>query len=114
MRPQVFEEERVLESLPRKIEVMGELLAGLAGRGGAVKEVRQCGLIAGVELEAGGAGERRGADVCHAARAHGLLTRPVVDTVVLMPPLCVTEAQLEQAVGAIEKAIEKAIGEVVG
>ncbi|MDG2123500.1 MAG: adenosylmethionine--8-amino-7-oxononanoate transaminase [Verrucomicrobiales bacterium] len=106
----VFEEERVLEKLEGRIAVMGELLAGLAERCGFVRQVRQCGFIAGVELEAGAAGELRGARVCEVARGHGLLTRPVVDTVVLMPPLCTTEGQLEKAVGAIENAI----GEVLG
>jgi adenosylmethionine---8-amino-7-oxononanoate aminotransferase len=42
---------------------------------------------------------------CLAARKHGLLTRPVVDTIVLMPPLAVTEAELTQMVEALRLAI---------
>ena len=80
-------------------------------------EVRQCGLIAGIEI-----GRRReprveyaveelmGAKACLAARTHGLLTRPVVNTVVLMPPLCVTGDELEQMVEALIAAIQEVCG----
>jgi adenosylmethionine---8-amino-7-oxononanoate aminotransferase len=44
--------------------------------------------------------------VCLAAREFGLLTRPVLDTLVLMLPYCVTDAELEAAVGALAAAIE--------
>ena len=42
--------------------------------------------------------------LCLAARAHGLLTRPILDTIVLMPPLCISEEELEHAVNAIRGA----------
>ena len=48
-----------------------------------------------------------GAKVCMAARKHGLLTRPVRDTLVFMPPYCITNEQLDQAIGALEKAIRE-------
>src|SRR5438105_3204903 len=46
---EIFEKERVLEALQPKIEQMGGEL-GRLGKLAAVKEVRQCGFIAGVEL----------------------------------------------------------------
>jgi len=49
---------------------------------------------------------RMGARVCLAAREFGLLTRPIRDTVVLMPPYCITEMQLEKAVCAVAAGIE--------
>ena len=75
-----------------------------------VKEIRQCGMIAGIDLGDHGWEERVGVRVCDAARGHGLLTRPVGNTVVLMPPLCSTVGEIEAAVGAIRLAI----GEVLG
>lgn len=54
--------------------------------------------------------ERVGARVCEAARKHGLLTRPVRDTLVLIPPYCITDAQLAQAIDALEKGIEEICG----
>ena len=98
----IFREERVLEQLAGKIQRFSELLAPLRAHG-AVREVRQLGFVAGVELHNSPAS---GADVCFAARRHGLLTRPIRDTVVLMPPYCITDAQLARAVGAVAAAIE--------
>jgi adenosylmethionine-8-amino-7-oxononanoate aminotransferase len=43
-----------------------------------------------------------------AAREHGLLTRPIGDTIVLMPPYCVSPAELESAVRAIAAGIMEA------
>ncbi len=54
--------------------------------------------------------ELRGARVCMAARKHGLLTRPVLDTIVLMPPYCFTDEQLVAAVEAIRLSIDEVCG----
>jgi adenosylmethionine-8-amino-7-oxononanoate aminotransferase len=106
----IFEEEGTLDSLPGKIARMKEGLAGLRERQTLVHEVRQCGLIAGIELRMPDgsrfpASERFGEAVCAAARAHGLLTRPILDTIVLMPPLCVTEGEIDRAISALESAL---------
>jgi adenosylmethionine---8-amino-7-oxononanoate aminotransferase len=73
----------------------------------AVKEVRQCGFIAGVELEESANGLRPGSAsaVCIEARRHGVLTRPIGNVVVLMPPLCITIDQLTKAVEALRMSI---------
>ncbi len=110
----IFRDERVLESLSGKIAHLARLLNGLRALP-QVGEVRQCGFIAGVDLRARNGDPLRteeltGAKVCQAARKHGLLTRPIRDTVVLMPPYCITEAQLESAVGALAAAIEEVCG----
>jgi adenosylmethionine---8-amino-7-oxononanoate aminotransferase len=97
---EVFEKENVLEKLQPKIEEMRAGLAKLQGLPG-VSEVRQCGFIAGIEL----ADSRFAFDVSLAARKRGLLTRPIRDVVVLMPPLCITTEQLTVATGAIHDSI---------
>ncbi len=111
----IFREENVLAALQPKIARLGELLSDRAARDRRVFEVRQCGFIAGLELRrADGTPfppeQTIGAKVCLAARRHGLLTRPILDTLVLLPPYCITAAQLEQAV----EALAAAIGEVCG
>ena len=75
-----------------------------------VKEIRQCGFIAGVELEESPNGLRPSlaAAVCLEARRHGLLTRPLGNVVVLMPPLCITIDQLTKAVEALRVSIAEA------
>ena len=106
---EIFEEENVLESLKGKITFLQQLLAGLHEFPN-VAEIRQCGMIAGIEVRRS-SGERflwqeqTGARVCIAARNYGLLTRPILDTIVLIPPLCTTRAQLERATEAIQRAI---------
>lgn len=110
---EVFREERVLEQLPAKVDQFSQLLDRLR-RNAHVLEVRQCGLVAGIEIgrnrEACPPGELMGAKVCLAARKHGLLTRPIVNTVVLMPPLCVSEDELERMVEALLAAIQEVCG----
>lgn len=108
----VFEEERVLERIRPRIARLGERLAALASAHRRVGEVRQCGLIAGIDLvrdagtrESFPRERRAGAAVCRRARRHGLLTRPIGDTVVLMPPLCTTADELDAAVDALETAL---------
>ncbi len=77
-----------------------------------VGDVRQEGLICAIELVADFATrkpfpmeDRLGARICEAARKYGLLTRPIGNVLVLMPPYCITEPQLDQAVDALWRAL---------
>jgi adenosylmethionine-8-amino-7-oxononanoate aminotransferase len=54
--------------------------------------------------------ERRGQAVCATALAHGVWLRPLGNVVVIMPPLCVTDEQLELLVDAVRIGIEAACG----
>lgn len=106
---EIFETEKTLDALQGKIARMNALLDGLKSSS-HVFEIRSRGFIAGIEVrrssgEAYPWQELVGARICAAARNHGLLTRPILDTIVLMPPYCITDAQLERAVGAIAAAI---------
>jgi adenosylmethionine---8-amino-7-oxononanoate aminotransferase len=102
---EIFEKERVLEALQPKIEHLASVLAGFADLPGVV-EVRQCGFIAGIELRESG----DAAKVCLEARRRGLLTRPIREVIVLMPPLCITIHQLTRAVEAIRASIIEVCG----
>ncbi len=107
----VFRDEDVLGHLPEKI---GRLTVGLAAlkRGAPlVHETRQCGFVAGIELRQPDGARfptrfRAGERFCQFARHRGLLTRPILDTVVLMPPLCTTLAELDEALAALAAALE--------
>ena len=103
---EVFENERVLEALQPKIRCLASALASLNDLAG-VKEIRQCGFIAGIELQNSTeiAGTSMAAAVCLEARQQGLLTRPIQNVIVLMPPLCITTAQLTLAVDALRVSI---------
>jgi adenosylmethionine-8-amino-7-oxononanoate aminotransferase len=95
---ELFKKERTLELLQPKIALLERLLAGLDSP--EVKGVRQCGFVAGIELSEG-----MGAKVCLAMRKHGVLTRPIRDTVVMMLPLCATEEEIRMAVEAVTKSL---------
>jgi adenosylmethionine---8-amino-7-oxononanoate aminotransferase len=83
----------------------GDLLAPLD----AVGDLRLCGLMGGVELAPPADGLRWGRRVCAAAVRRGVLVRPLGDVVVLMPPLTVTDAEVERIVDTLAASI----GEVV-
>lgn len=100
---QVFEEERTLQHVAEISPVFQKVMEGLSGP--QVKEVRVCGMIAGVELVSSEVRGARGQEVCLKARRHGLLTRPILDTVVVMPPLCITEEEIVSLGQMLSKAI---------
>jgi adenosylmethionine-8-amino-7-oxononanoate aminotransferase len=77
-----------------------------------VGDIRQVGLVAGVELvrewrtrEPFDLRERAGIRVCEALARRGVLTRPIGNVVVLMPPYCTTPAEARRMVGALGEAI---------
>lgn len=113
---QVFEEENVIAGLPAKIATLTDALSRAKNVSPHFGEVRQIGLIAAIDLVDADTGspldwsQETGAKICRRARAYGLLTRPIRDTLVLMPPLCVTEEQIRGAVGALVQASEDVLG----
>ena len=80
----------------------------------SVGDVRQVGLIAGIELvrdwrtrEPFALRERAGIRVCEAMVRRGVLTRPVGNVIVLMPPYCTTQAQLQKMISALREAVKE-------
>jgi len=79
-----------------------------------VGDIRQVGLVAGVELvknwrtrEPFALRERAGIRVCEAMAQRGVLTRPVGNIIVLLPPYCTTPAQLRKMVSALRDAVKE-------
>jgi len=92
----------VLNAVPQRAEVLKKSLDRIATLP-IVGDVRQEGLIAGIELvrdrstrEAFPPSWRIGARVCRAARAQGVLLRPLRDIIVVMPPLTIELPLLER------------------
>jgi adenosylmethionine-8-amino-7-oxononanoate aminotransferase len=91
-----------LPALPAKVERLRRHLERLRGLP-IVGDVRQKGLIAGIELVEDRAtkrpfpAERRvGARVCRLCREQGVLLRPLGDVVVVMPPLAIDLSLLDR------------------
>jgi adenosylmethionine-8-amino-7-oxononanoate aminotransferase len=84
-----------------------------------VGDIRQVGLIAGIELvrdwrtrEPFDLRQRAGLRVCEALAKRGVLTRPVGNVIVLMPPYCTTPAEARRMVAALGEAIADFAGRV--
>ncbi len=80
----------------------------------AVGDIRQVGLVAGVELvrdwrtrEPFDLRERAGIRVCEVMAKRGVLTRSIGNIVVLMPPFCTSGTQLAKMVGVMRAAIRQ-------
>jgi adenosylmethionine---8-amino-7-oxononanoate aminotransferase len=107
----VFREERTLERLRPKLELLGELLAPLAAHD-AVRELRRCGFMVGIELEEHPLPLRIGHQVTLEARRRGAIVRPLGDVVVLMPPLAISSQDLRRLVDITAEAIDAATSAV--
>ena len=77
-----------------------------------VGDIRQAGTVVGVELvqnwqtrKPWDASLRIGARVCQAMAARGVLTRPIGDVIVLMPPYCATPDQIDTMITVLQQAI---------
>jgi adenosylmethionine-8-amino-7-oxononanoate aminotransferase len=82
-----------------------------------VGDIRQIGCIVGVELVRDwrrrspfDPRERAGIRVCQAMARRGVLTRPIGNVVVLMPPYCITTAQTERLVATLAEAAAETLG----
>jgi len=107
----VFEEERTLERLQGKIALLGELLEPIAARE-EVTEVRRRGFMTGIELGGYAPELRIGHRVTLEARARGAIVRPLGDTVVLMPPLAISEDYLTRLLAIVGESITAAVSSV--
>jgi adenosylmethionine-8-amino-7-oxononanoate aminotransferase len=83
-----------------------------------VGDIRQTGLIAGIELvknwrtrEPFALRERAGIRVCEAMARRGVLTRPIGNVIVLMPPYCTTTAQAQTMIHVLFDSIRELFGQ---
>jgi len=101
------------EQLPGKARQISAGLAPLADHP-HVAEVRQCGMMVGIQLVADRGtnrafdpAQRVGAAVCRHARRHGVITRPLSDVVVLMPAPAMDPETLETLLSAVVTTIDE-------
>ncbi len=103
----VFETERTILRLQPKIRLLGELLAEIEAML-EVAEVRGRGFMVGIDLGKHDPSRRMGHRVTLEARKRGAIVRPLGDTVVLVPPLSITEEELGQLLEITSVSIEAA------
>jgi adenosylmethionine---8-amino-7-oxononanoate aminotransferase len=106
-------ESGLLEALPAKVQRLQRRLSELSDHPN-VGDVRQCGMMVGIELVADRAsrlpfepGERTGAAVCRAALQHGVIIRPLGDVIVLMPAPAMDPDTLNRMLDAVFETIHE-------
>ncbi|MDI6855006.1 MAG: adenosylmethionine--8-amino-7-oxononanoate transaminase [Deltaproteobacteria bacterium] len=110
---EVFEKDRVLANLAPKIELFRQRLNEM-GAHRHVGDIRQRGFMTGIELVQDKDTKRpfpierrTGHRVILAARKLGAILRPLGDTIILMPPLCISPAELEDLCRITLEAIDQ-------
>ena len=106
-----FESEGTLLRLQPKIRLFAELLREVAEMP-EVLEVRGRGFMAGIDLGDYDPALRMGHRATLAARERGAIVRPLGDTIVLVPPLAISKAELRRLVSITREAIVAACAEV--
>ncbi|HEU4392993.1 MAG TPA: adenosylmethionine--8-amino-7-oxononanoate transaminase [Solirubrobacterales bacterium] len=107
----VFEQERTIERLQPKIELLAERLRKIEAMP-EVAEVRHRGFMVGIDLGEHDPALRMGHRVTLAARERGAIVRPLGDTVVLVPPLSIAAAELSRLLDIVAESIEAACAPV--
>jgi adenosylmethionine-8-amino-7-oxononanoate transaminase len=110
----IFEKQKTIEKLQPKIRFMRKRLKTFYGLR-HVGDIRQCGTMIGIELvrdrstkEAFDPKEKIGVRVIERARAKGAILRPLGPVIVLMPPLAMTERELNKLLDITYEAIQDA------
>ncbi|MFQ5597293.1 MAG: adenosylmethionine--8-amino-7-oxononanoate transaminase [Nitrospiria bacterium] len=110
---EVFKKERTLQKMQPKIAYAKKALAPWK-RWQNVGEIRQVGLMIGIELVARKTGKipyplemRIGHQVCREAKAQGVLLRPLGNVIVLMPALSISMQELKKLISMVGLAIKK-------
>ncbi len=106
----------VINAVERKAAALRAAVTPL-GAHKNVGDVRQIGLMCGIELVADRAtkamlppGDRHGYHICLSLRDRGIFLRPLGDVLVLMPPLSSSEAELSHLAASVHDAIVERLG----
>jgi len=125
---ETYEEENLIERASEVGDVLGERLAELAADHPSVGEARGVGLFRGLELtrstdERVPFGKRADKistgttvvdEVAARARDHGVYVANMINTLIIAPPLVLTEADLDRGIEALDAALEHSDAQMEG
>ena len=108
---QLFEQDNLLAEMQPKIATLKLRLDDFSAMP-HVGDVRQCGLAAGIELVANKETglpypweEKIGIRVSLEARKRGVFSRPLGNTIVIFPPLVISDCELEMLLNVLQESI---------
>ncbi len=111
----IFEEEKIIESLQPKIEVLSKNLEKFRELN-CVGDIRQTGMVAAVEIvknrqtkEPYKFEERIGHKIYKQALKRGAILRPLGSVIYFMPPYVITEDEIEQLVDIAVDSVKSAL-----
>ncbi|MXO58271.1 adenosylmethionine--8-amino-7-oxononanoate transaminase [Altererythrobacter salegens] len=106
----IWREEPVFERIASLAAREAEGFARIAGRH-PVANLRQCGTVAAFDIEVTDAGylSHLGPQLLASFREQDVLLRPLGNTIYVMPPYCISDADLETVFAAIDRALTKVI-----
>ena len=106
-----FETDQTLKNLQPKIAHLTQQLKRIKQLT-HIGDIRQCGFIVAIELVKDRTRKtpypfenRIGHKICDLARQDGLLMRPLVNTLVLMPPFAITTTEIDHMLDIVHNAI---------
>lgn len=112
---ELFRKNKILKKIQPKIHLMKKRLKDFYNLS-SVGDIRQEGLMAGIELvrnrktgEPFDAKEKIGAKVIERARNKGVMLRPLGSVVVLMPPLVISDKELNLLLDVTYESIDETI-----
>jgi taurine--2-oxoglutarate transaminase len=113
---EVYEEDGLIENAAQLGKYLGKRLEEIKGKHASVGDVRYIGLFSALELVK----DRKSkepidplSDIQKVLRAEGLFTFNFHNILFVVPPLCITETQLEEGLQIIEKALEQTTDKMV-
>ena len=104
----LFERDNVLHVNQEKSALMATLLEPFKALPN-VKEVRQKGMVAAVELQGYDVKERVGMKVFEYGLDHGVLLRPLGHVTYFMPPFVISDEEMRQMIGVAYEGIKRLI-----
>jgi adenosylmethionine---8-amino-7-oxononanoate aminotransferase len=107
---QLIDDWDVLANVRARAEQMAAALDAQVTPLRAVREVRQLGLMVGIDLAPPREGLRWGRRVSAACVERGVLIRPLGDVIVLMPMLTTTAPEVDRIVATVADAIAEVAG----
>jgi adenosylmethionine-8-amino-7-oxononanoate aminotransferase len=116
---ELFEENKILEALPEKINLISTYFERFAELP-CVGDARQCGMIGGIELvkdkdtkKPFPYQQKIGAKVCAAMRLKGAMMRPLGNVIVLMPAVAIDIETLRKLLDIVEDTLINDLPEIL-
>ena len=110
----VFEQDALMETVPPKIAWLEDRIRKDILTLAHVRELRQRGFMTGIELvkdkargERYDPGVRIANQVVLEARRRGVIVRPLGDTLIMLPPLTISDTELETLVNVVRDSIQQ-------